>query len=415
MGLFRQEAQRAQRERLQGQVVLLPRWPHAAVATFLLLWVVAATVFLDRASYSRRETVRGWLEPAAGVIRVYPQSEGRLASMLVKSGDTVSAGQTLAIINGDRILRGGENLETLLLIEYQSQAEILRRQLRRANSLATARREELRLRLASGESELEQLDAQLDAVDRRLALATIRQHRHKQLAAAGYLNQATLDDLYERTLVLESEKRNLGLQRLRQESRLQDLAASLARLPQEAGNEADRLRLELSSVAQKIARLRGNRAHLVQAPRAGRVGMLGITEGQEARYGKPILTLLPTESPLVARLLVPVRAGGFLAQGQQLAIRYDAYPFQKYGVHGGRLVSIADSATLPTEQVYLPLAINEPVFRTTARLASSRIYAHGEQLPLKAGMTLSADIILERRSILQWLLEPLYSLRGRLT
>ena len=86
MGLFRREALEAQRDRLQGHVVLLPRWHHALVSGFLLLWVVAALTFLNQTTYSRRETVRGWLEPAAGMIRIYPQSEGRLGREQLVAG-----------------------------------------------------------------------------------------------------------------------------------------------------------------------------------------------------------------------------------------------------------------------------------------------------------------------------------------
>lgn len=415
MGLFRQQALEAQGNRLQGQVVLVPRWPHALVTAFVLLWVAAALIFLTQSNYARRETVRGWLEPASGVIRVYPQSEGRLASLLVSAGDTVSAGQALAVINGDHVLQDGKILETLLLREYRDQGQNFQRQLQRAGSLSDARRTELRTGLESGKNALEKLQSQQEALDQRVALALKRLRRHKQLAASGHINQATLDELQERVLVLETETQQLDLQRIRQRSRLRELTAALDRLPQEAGNTADRLRLEISNIAQKIARLRGNRAYLVQAPRSGKVGTLEIAVGEMARYDKPLLTLLPSASPLVARLLVPVRAAGFLREGQLLSIRYDAYPYQKYGVYAGRLESVADSATLSTDRVQFPMPINEPVYRVTARLGDTRIHARGERLPLKTGMTFSADIILDDRSLLQWLLEPLYSLRGRLT
>lgn len=415
MGLFRQEALEAQRDRLQGQVVLLPHWPHAAVSIFLLLWVAAALIFLTQSNYSRRETVRGWLEPASGVIRIYPQSEGQLASLLVEAGDTVSAGQPLAVINGDRMLQGGEALDALLLREYQAQQEILQRQLQRSAILLSARRAELLSRIASGKAELGLLEEQQENLDRRTTLALTRQRRHLQLAASGHINQATLDDLYERILVLETDRRRLDLQYLRQKAQLRELDASLQRLPDEDGRETDQLQLELSGLVQDIARLHGRRAHVVQAPRDGKVGMVGIAVGQQARYGTPLLTLLPGESPLVARVLVPVRAAGFLEPGQQLAIRFDAYPYQKYGTHPARLAGVAHSTTLPSDRVNWPLAINEPVFRATAHLGSAQIAAHGERQPLKSGMTLSADVMLGHRSLLEWLLEPLYSLRGHLT
>ena len=127
------------------------------------------------------------------------------------------------------------------------------------------------------------------------------------------------------------------------------------------------------------------------------------------------MTLNPAGSALVAQLLVPVHAAGFLRRGLELAMRYDAFPHQKYGLQEGRILQVADSATLPTDYVQLPIAITSPIFRVTAQLRRATLKAGGEEITLRSGMTFSADVILERRSLLQWLLDPLQTLRGRIT
>ena len=68
---------------------------------------------------------------------------------------------------------------------------------------------------------------------------------------------------------------------------------------------------------------------------------------------------------------------------------------------------------LPTE-VDMPVSLTEPVYQVNVQLDQQQIAAYGEQVPLQAGMLLSADIVLEQRSLLSWLFEPLFSLRGRL-
>lgn len=415
MGLFRQQALEASRERLHGDIMLVPHTPHALLCLCLVAWTVAAAIFLAQASYSRKETVRGWLEPAAGVVRVYPLGEGRLAKLLVNAGDHVAAGQPLAIIDGDRTLPGGEHLESLLLHEYRRQQANLVRQLERARAMQRVRKRELTRRLDAARQAAGQLNEQIDLLDRRVSLANKRQQRHRQLAAAGHITQSEMDELDERHLVLEAERRELGLQRLRQDALVQELQASLERLPGELASSLDELRLELSELSQEIARLRGTRAHVVPAPLAGEVANLGAAEGQRAHYDKPLLTLLPTASPLVVRLLVPVRAAGFIREGQALAIRYDAFPFQKYGLQEGRILHFTRSAMLPSDQAHWPVPLNEPVFRVTAELASSTVSAADERLFLRPGMTLRADVILDQRSLLEWVLEPLLSIRGRLS
>ena len=414
MGLFRRAAVAAQRERLEGSVVLLPRFPHLLLCLCLLTWVSAALLFLTEASYSRRATVRGWLEPSTGMVRVYPQSEGRLARLLVSDGDMVVAGQPLAVVNGDRILADGRHLEALLLEEYQNQKAALERQLAREESLLSSRRQALQQRIESGRRELAALDTQLETLAARAELLNRRRGRHESLAESGHITPAELDDLREQALVLASERHSLAAQLIRNRAGEAELAGELARLPGEVGNAMDRLRLQLSDLSQEIARLRGNRAYAVQAPLSGRINNIGLQPGQKARYDTPLLTLVPAGAPLVARLLVPIHAAGFIESGQPLAIRYDAFPYQKYGLQPGRVVKVSASATLPGDHAQLPLPLNEPAFRVTARPEHAVIQAHGERLALKSGMTFSADVMLERRSLLQWLLEPLYSLRGRL-
>ena len=415
MGLFRQQALDASRERLHGDIVLLPRISHALLCLLLVTWAAAAAAFLTQASYSRKETVRGWLEPAAGMVRVYPLGEGRLQELLVDTGDRVAAGQALAIINGDRTLPGGQQLEKLLLQEYRHQQENLERQIERARAMERLRERELKKRRDAARQEAAQLDEKIRLLDQRVSLARDRRQRHRPLAVSGHVTRAEVDDLLERQLVLETERRELGLQRLRQEALVHDVEAALERLPGEFAETLDRLRLQLSELSQEIAQLRGNRGHVVQAPLAGEVASVGAAAGQRARYDKPILTLLPAASPLVVRLLVPVRAAGFLREGQSLAIRYDAFPYQKYGLQQGLVVHLTRSTMLPGDQAHWPVYLNEPVFRVTAKLAHSTISSGDERLTLRAGMTLSADVILERRSLLQWLLEPLKGLGARLS
>jgi membrane fusion protein len=76
-------------------------------------------------------------------------------------------------------------------------------------------------------------------------------------------------------------------------------------------------------------------------------------------------------------------------------------------------VSQLSKAVLMAQDPDSPVRIQEPVYQVQVRLNQQFIEAYGEQLPLQAGMLLNADIVLEQRSVLSWLLEPLVSLKGR--
>ncbi len=414
MGLFRQQVITNQRNRLQGDVVVLPRLSHKLLCLGLLCWLVLVAIFLSQAKFSRRETVRGWLEPAAGLVQVYPQSEGKLAQLLVAEGEHVVQNQPLAIINGDHILADGQHLETLLLAEYQQQKQALLRQLQRSNQLGESAGEDLIQRIGAAQLELQWMTAQIVTLEQQAALTGKRQQRFLQLQRSGHVTDAELELLQEQALGLKQKIQQLSLLRLRQQANIAQLQVHKKQQPIEAANRADTLRITLSDLSQNIARLRGNRAYVIKAAISGMISDIRVLQGQRARFNIPIMTLLPENSELVARLLVPVRAAGFLRPGQRLSLRYDAFPHQKFGSSTGYIQAVSATSSLPGEIEQLPFPIREPVYKVRAQLHSASVLAYGKHLPLKAGMTLWADIQLEQRSLLQWLMEPLLSLRGRL-
>lgn len=63
----------------------------------------------------------------------------------------------------------------------------------------------------------------------------------------------------------------------------------------------------------------------------------------------------------------------------------------------------------------LPVNLKEPVYRLRAKLTQQQMQAFGKSFFLKSGMLFEADIMLEQRTLIEWLLEPIYSLRGRVS
>jgi membrane fusion protein len=109
--------------------------------------------------------------------------------------------------------------------------------------------------------------------------------------------------------------------------------------------------------------------------------------------------------------------------GQRVLLRYQAYPYQRFGHYEGVVVSVSRAALSPSE---LPVQLAgltsltgfgsgaaEPIYRVTVALASQSVMAYGAQVPLQPGMTLEADVALERRRLFEWVLDPLYAVTGQ--
>jgi membrane fusion protein len=122
------------------------------------------------------------------------------------------------------------------------------------------------------------------------------------------------------------------------------------------------------------------------------------------------LEVVPADSGLHAELFVPTRAVGFVSEGQRVRILYDAFPYQKFGAYGGHIIR-ASQTILTSSDMSGPMTLKEPAYRIIAALERPDVDAYGKKMPLQAGMLVHADIILERRSLLHWLLDPLLSAR----
>ena len=90
-----------------------------------------------------------------------------------------------------------------------------------------------------------------------------------------------------------------------------------------------------------------------------------------------------------------------------------AFPHQRFGTVKGVIKDISRTVLGPTEIAIPGLKIEEPVFRVRVALAREDIQAYGEAIPLQPGMLLTADVVLDRRSLIRWLFDPLFAVAER--
>ena len=157
--------------------------------------------------------------------------------------------------------------------------------------------------------------------------------------------------------------------------------------------------------------MNGRRAYVVRAPIAGRVSSLQASSGQAADPQRLQLQIVPDDGgALQAELFVPSRAIGFVEAGQSVRLLYDAFPYQHYGTYRGRIVRVSQTIVAGTD-VSTPVKLDGPAYRATVALERPDIDAYGKRVPLQPDMLLKADIILEKRTLVDWILNPLRSAR----
>jgi membrane fusion protein len=118
-------------------------------------------------------------------------------------------------------------------------------------------------------------------------------------------------------------------------------------------------------------------------------------------------------------MYVPSRAVGFIKPGMAALLRYQAFPYQKFGQHSARVREVTTTSVRPeelaTSAATMPGAVqSEPLYRIRLELDQQSVRAYGAPMPLRSGMLVDASVMLERRKLYEWVLEPLFSISGRL-
>ncbi|WP_175755573.1 HlyD family secretion protein [Burkholderia ambifaria] len=414
--LFRQEALDATRHKLMGTVSLYSppwRWLMIGVATALTLVVVAFFVF---GSYTKHERVTGQLLPATGLLTVAPPLTGTVVATRVREGQTVAAGAELLAISAEVATELGGTRETVAR-QLRFQRSRLETDLTSQSQLSGEAQRGLRTRAAALDDQLTQIARQNAQRLRQAELAQRQLDKLQSMRELGYASNSQVEQQEGVLLDAQARLQELARQRLDVGQQLDQTRQQLRELPLTTRNQQNDIQRKLADVEQSIAENEARRTVILRAPQASVVAALLAKPGQIVNAGQSAVSLLPQGAPLEAQLMVPSRAIGFVRAGARVVLRYEAYPFQKFGQQFGRVTEVSRTALSPQEVANLTGHTNVPeqLYRVVVALDRQDIVAYGKHEALRPGMALEADVLIDRRRLVEWVLEPLYALGSRVS
>jgi len=409
---FRKEAVAAQADTLFG-APLIAQAPRMAVLVVALVLVSASFLaFAAWAQYTRKEHVVGYLAPTRGLIKVFTPQAGTVLERRVAEGQVVRQGEVLFVVSSERSSAGTRDAQAAVLGQLTERRESLRREQDKQGEIDGLSAAAVEQRIRSLNAEIEQGRTQIELQRARVASAELAVKRHEGLVAAHFLSEAALqqknDELLDQRGQLASLNRTVaGLTRDLDAARTELATSRLKR-----ANTAAQIDRQMSELTQQLTEADSRRAVVLTASADGTVTTILAEVGQTVNPGAPLLSILPQGAALEAELLVPTRAAGFIKPGQSVALRYQAFAYQRFGHHQGEVLRVGRSVIQPNETT-VPMAVSEPVYRVTVRLPAQQMQAYGQAMSLQAGMAVDADIWLDRRRVIEWLFDPLLSITGR--
>jgi membrane fusion protein len=417
MSLFRKEAVDHQNDTSHGEIIIPASFGmlFSAAATLILLLCIA--LFIYYGSYTRKTHLPGIVMPSSGLVKITPQYTGYVTRQVVSEGQHVGVGEPLYHISGEHY--NGQGTGTLaamsqsLKMQYSMLASQQALELRDNNQQQQA----IRQRIDSLQPQIRSAEQRLLLAERQVGLTTSVMGRFKKLAGTHFVSDI---EYQQKQIDVSAAQQNVEDQRqmlLQLRTTLETAKDDLNHLIVQGESRGAELDRQLQELRQQQDELAGQENFTLTAPVSGTVAAVLVRQGQPVRASEPVMTLVPDDARLQIELYATSQKAGFIQPGQRVALRFDAFPYQKFGVQYGTIREISRTTLTPSDLLSVSPVTwkeNEGHYRIIVEPENTFILAYGKKEPLRPGMALEGDVSLDTRYLWEWLTEPLWSLKGKL-
>jgi membrane fusion protein len=411
--LFRPEVVEGRRQGWLGSIQLIRPVSFTVLTVFVVTTTVAVVSYLSFGEYTRKARVSGYLVPDSGVIRLVTPQPATVVERHVTEGQSVRQGDVLFVLSLERAtLQGGTQAavqQSLAARERSLQASSKQQALLQQTHSAALQRQ-----ISDMKHELAQLGSEADLQRERLGLAQQALARLESLRSDNFVSSAQVQTKAEEVLGLRAQLQGLERQGASKQREIGSLEAQLRELPLRSQAQLGEIDRDIAELVQKSAESEALTRIVIRAPQDGVVTSVLAERGQTATPATALASLVPADARLQAHLFAPSSAVGFVRSEQAVLLRYQAYPYQKFGHQAGHVMQVSRTPLQAAELASLALpASNEPLYRITVALDQQAVQAYGQAQALAPGMQLDADVLLDRRRLIEWIFEPVLSIAGR--
>lgn len=417
--LFRKEALEARQAKWTGNIILSRplSFTYLTICALCIAFVLIA--FAIWGSYTKRSTVQGQLIPQSGLIQVYTTQSGTILKKNIYEGQVVKKGDILFTISTASYGEQG-SIADALAKQTQLKEQSIRNEITLVRIIHRDEGKIINNQISLLQGSLIKVENLIANQLERVNLAKKNQQRYEDILHENAISHEDFEARKIDYLDQLAQYESLQREKVLLEKQLTEQKISLSGLENRQNNQIGQLERLLSTNTQELIEVQSRQHIAIKANSPGVIGTINAEVGQFVDVSKPLLTILPENTALIAQLYVPSRAIGFIKEGDQVLLRYQAYSYQKFGHAKAQVLSVAKTALAsqdlqtigiisPQEQLN-----NEPVYLVRVKLDKQTVKAYGKDMPLQVGMMLEGDIMHEKRKLYEWVLEPLFSITGKL-
>jgi len=407
----------------------LPRYARSTL--YLLVGLICFAVLW--AIFSQIDQIvvaRGKLVTTGSTIVVQPVSTSVVRELNVKVGQVVRKGEVLGVFDPTFTAAEEASLKEQLLT-LRAQISRLEAELAGAEAfdpknagevwstqerLFHERQAHLQANLANLKERVSRLKAALLATEstrsilkERLASISEIEQMRKQMADKGTESRLQLLVARDNRLLLQSELKNAvnRAEELTHEIAIAeaDHQAFVADWRQQAMTQLAEARTQRSVAEEQLnkAQRLSELSEMVSPADAVVLEVAKVSVGSVVREAEPVVTLIPLDQPLEGEIEIVAKDIGYVRTEDQVKIKIDAFPFQKHGSLEGKLRVISEDAFTQGEG---PMA-GSTFYRGLVELQTTQLDAVPQNTRLLPGMTITAEIVVGKRSVISYFVYPL--------
>ncbi|MFZ4878850.1 HlyD family secretion protein [Janthinobacterium sp. Mn2066] len=427
--LFRSEIIAAQGSRGLGAIRVAQPISGWFIACIALVLTAILLSFVTLGSVTKKARVAGLTVPSSGSLSILAPNAGVLTRSFVKEGDRVKAGQPLFELSTERQGDGGEITE-LVSQQLAIRQQTIESERRVRISQTEEKRHAIDERIQNLRAETIQLEQEIGLANRRKSLAQKTVDNYQTLQNNGFVSSAQIQQRQEELIDIDSHLSTLVRTRVQLEASRLSMEADRKALSNSLSADLAQFESSAANLKQEIAENQNRKQNLIVASYAGTVTTLVYEQGQAVNTGQALATLIRNPNKrnlgddLEVHLYTPSRTAGFVAPGQIVLLRYQSYPYQKFGLQRGMVTAVSKTPFAPSElpnnlastilsnvqQSAIGTNTSEALYRVKVKIDKQSITAYGHEQLLKPGMTLDADIIQENRKIWEWIFDPILAI-----
>ncbi|WP_036772056.1 HlyD family secretion protein [Photorhabdus australis] len=404
-----------------GKAHIISVIPAPLVFFFSTVIALSIIFLIFFGSYTRRINVIGEVITSPKTIALFSTTQGIVTEQYVKPGDFVSRGTKLYKIDSSKVSDSGN-------VSIKSRSSI-NRQIMLTEKIIAKIEEDKNQTLKNIQLQIDEYLRVISTVENLLrdaqeGLVTMEKYSNSytKYLHKGLINKDQLANQKSLFYQQQGIYQNVYSQKIQAQLQVEKLKSDMITTSVEFDNRISEYQYQRSELEIKLANIDLNEAMLVTAPYDGLVESLSVTPGQMINIGDSLAQLSPGKDRLYYLVFwLPNNSIPYVKIGDRVNIRYDAFPYEKFGQFGGHIISISNVAASYQElksysnsPIISNTMTNQSYYKVTATLDENRFIYQGSSMEISSNMRAQTTVFLERRYLYQWMFTPFYGIKSSL-